>query len=309
MSFGKPILTHAYLPNTLKARNPLLCLVGCGLVIMSYPLDELTRLSVRIQELLGDYHIESITDIVPKRTPDKTREEEFEERSRGYMVTSGRFMKKAGTELLPQIQSVLAEIESLLESEDKSIASRVRPILENAQRFATNPTNPLGYNELSALLMRLKGQLSMRVIIRPTVFVGFRYTQKDEIVANKLIELFQLEDLNPISGKTAKAEDVDEKIKSMIDVSDGVLIIFTKEKELKHGGWATSTWLTSESAYALGQKKQVGLFFEDCISPTQRKGIQGDLEYIKFNREHLDKTFLEAIPYLKDFRQRILGTP
>ena len=27
MSFGKPILTHAYLPNTLKARNLLLCLV------------------------------------------------------------------------------------------------------------------------------------------------------------------------------------------------------------------------------------------------------------------------------------------
>lgn len=277
--------------------------------MMSYPFEELTRLSVRIQELLGNYELESISNIFPRHSPDKTREEEFEERSRKSMETSVRFMKNAGTELLPKVQSVLAEIEALLESDDVSIASRVRPILKQAQQFATHPTNPLGYNELSALLMRLKGQLSMRVIIRPTVFVGYRYTEEDEIVADKFIKLFQHEDLNPISGKTARAEDVDEKIKNMINISDGVLVIFTKEEELKRGGWATSTWLTTENAYALGQKKQVGLFFEDCISPTQRKGIQGDLEYIEFNREHIDRAFLEAIPYLKDFRQRILGTP
>jgi len=28
MSFGKPILTHAYLPNTPKAQNLLLCLLA-----------------------------------------------------------------------------------------------------------------------------------------------------------------------------------------------------------------------------------------------------------------------------------------
>jgi hypothetical protein len=273
---------------------------------MSYPIKKLDDLTRRIQEILGDYQIGSIENILPRHRPDKTRDEEFEERSRGLMVSSRSFMRKAWIEVLPQIQSVLEEISILLNSEDESISDRVRPILDETIRLARHPVNPLMYGEISSLLMRLKGQLSMRVVIRPTVFVGYRYTPEDEILAEKFIKLFRLEKLNPISGKTAKAEDVDEKVKGMITISDGVLIIFTREEELKRGGWATSTWLTSESAYALGQNKLVGLFFEDCISLTQRRGIQGDFEYIEFNRESLADSFLTAIPYLRDFRQRIL---
>lgn len=120
--------------------------------------------------------------------------------------------------------------------------------------------------------------------------------------------MFEFEKLHTISGKTAKAEDVDDKIKGMINVSDGIIVIFTRDQELKRGGWTTSVWLTDEKAYALGQSKQVILFFEDCISQAQRKGIQGDLEYVQFNREYLADAFLEVIPYVRDFRQRILGT-
>jgi hypothetical protein len=273
---------------------------------MAYPLQMLENLSVRIQELLGDYQRESSASFIPRRNSGRTREEEFDERNRKILETSNNFMKKAGTELLPNIQSVLAEIEVLLDSEEETLANRVYPILKEAETFAMHPTNPLGYYQLCSLLMRLKGQLGIRVIIRPNIFVGYRYAEDDEKLAEKFMRLFELEKLNPISGKTAKAEDVDDKIKSMISASHGVIIIFTREEELTRGGWATSSWLTTESAFALGQNKLVGLFFEDCISVKQRKGIQGDLEYIEFNREHIEDAFLEALPYLRDFRQRIL---
>jgi len=154
--------------------------------------------------------------------------------------------------------------------------------------------------------MRLAGHLSVRVVAKPIIFVGYRYTEEDEKLANEFIKLFELEGFKCVSGKTAKAEDIDEKVKKLIDQSEGVIIIFTREKELKDGGWTTSRWLTDEKAYAMGRDKPVLLFFEDCIAQTERKGIHGELEYVKFNREHLHEAFLKAIPYLRDFRQRVL---
>ena len=102
---------------------------------MSYPLKRLESLSVRIRELLDDYRTGDIINI----------------------------MGRAGIEVLPKIQSTLAEIDVLLDQEDESIANHVRPILDQTQRWALHPTNPLGYNELSSLLMRLKGQLTILI--------------------------------------------------------------------------------------------------------------------------------------------------
>jgi hypothetical protein len=273
---------------------------------MSYPLKKLESLSTKIQELLGSYYIESRTDLILKPREGVSREEEFYKSIKRSNDASSRFMAKAGIEVLPQIQSTLAEIEALLSSEDKSFITRIQPILEKARSIATYPVNPLRYNELSSILMSLKGHLSIRALIRPNIFIGYRYTPEDEEIANKFMTLFTFEGMNLISAKTAKTEDVGEKVKRLIGDSEGVIIIATRDQELKDGGWTTSVWLTDEKSFALGQSKKVGLFFEDCISPTSKKGIQGDLEYIEFNREHLDKAFLEATPYLRDLRQSII---
>ena len=141
---------------------------------------------------------------------------------------------------------------------------------------------------------------------RPRIFIGYRYVKEDEIVAKKLISLFELEGFECITGRTAKARDIDEKVKKAIEESDGVIVIFTKDKELRNGGWTTSTWLSDEKAYALGAGKPILLFFDECISADQKKGLQGDLEYIEFNREKLDDAILKAIPYLRDFYKRLL---
>ena len=169
-----------------------------------------------------------------------------------------------------------------------------------------HPTNPLGYNEIASLLIDLRGYLSVGMIMKPTVFVGFRYAKEDQEVVRTFMELLALEGFEILSGKTAKAEDVDEKVKGLISSCDGTIVIFTKSQELKEGGWSTSVWLSDEKAFAMGKGQEVGLFFEDCISKESRKGIHGDLEYIEFDRENMQEAFLEAIPYLRDFKQKIL---
>lgn len=184
-----------------------------------------------------------------------------------------------------------------------------RPTLEELKTSSTFIVNRLGYMELSTKLMSLAGQLSVRVIATPKVFVGYSYTPDDETIAKKFIELFSLEHFNPIDAKTAKATDVDEKVKGLIKESEGVIIIFTRDQELKGGKWTTKPWLKDEKAYSIGIPKQVLLFYEDSIAESEREGIQGDLEYVVFRRDCLDDAFLKAIPYLRDFRQRILEQP
>ncbi len=142
---------------------------------------------------------------------------------------------------------------------------------------------------------------------KPQIFVGYRYTDEDEEIAAAFMELLELEGFKCITAKTSKAEDVNEKVKKIIARCDGAAIIFTKEKELKDGGWTTSAWLKDEKAYALGVKKPVLLFFEKDISDSEKKGIHGDLEYIEFERERLHDAILKAIPYVRDFYEKIIG--
>lgn len=266
---------------------------------MKYPINQLLDLARRIQVLLGEYHDEELRSLafdIP-----------WEERTQISMRASDNFVTKVGTQVLPEIMRILAEVEALMDAEERAIADRVRPILSETLQLARHPTNPLGYVELSSLLSRLAGHLSVRISARPAIFVGYRFTPEDKELLDKFIELFTLEGFNCISGETAKAEDIDEKVKETIEQqSEGVIVIFTKEEELREGGWTTSTWLTDEKAFAIGKNKPVLLFFEDCIAQTQRKGIHGELEYVEFNRDKLDEALLKAIPYLRDFRQRVL---
>jgi len=265
-----------------------------------YPRKELESLAGRIQSLLGEYRGETTHALTRRISP--------EESSRLLLEASDNLMKKAGTKALPQIQKVLAEIEVALSDEDKVFAKRIRPILSEAQQFARFPTNPLGYAELSTLLMRLAGYMSVTLEDRPTVFVGYQYTEDDEPIADWFIKLISQEGFEPTSGKKPKAQAFDEKVKRMIARSEGVVVIFTKEKELRERGWTTPTWLTDEKAFAIGKDKPIALFFEDCIAETETKGIQGLHEHIKFNRKHLDKARPRIVKYLRDFKRRILGS-
>jgi hypothetical protein len=101
--------------------------------------------------------------------------------------------------------------------------------------------------------------------------------------------------------------DVDEKAKQNIDKQDGIILIFTQHMPLEGGMYTASGWLTGELSYAIGKNKSDAIFYENTIHPDHRKGIHGDYEYVEFNRNSLDEAFLQAIPYLQNFKEKLLA--
>jgi hypothetical protein len=138
-------------------------------------------------------------------------------------AATNKLLNTAGVEILPQIGVVLAQIEAKLTEEDISVIERIQPIINEARDLSNNPVNTFGYADLSGKLTALVGQLSVRIIITPRVFVGHRYTPEDEKVTTKFMELFRLEELDHISGKSAKPMDMDDKVKAIINESDVVI--------------------------------------------------------------------------------------
>jgi hypothetical protein len=270
-------------------------------LMRKYPIEEIEEISYKLQQYLASYRIEQ--DKVSRdfyANPDKKGSEFFD--------SSTKFMNNANMEMLPRINKVIGQIEALITVEDVVIAERIRPILEGLYDWVKSPTNPLGYAEISGKLMNLVGHLSIELTIKPKIFVGHRYTKEDEKIADKFMELFRLEGLDCYTGKPAKSMEVDEKVQKLIIESEGVIIIFTRDMKLESSEyWTTSGWLNGELTFAIAKDKPHLMFYDDCINPGERKGIQGELEYIEFNRECLDESFLKAIPYLRDFRGNILN--
>lgn len=209
---------------------------------------------------------------------------------------SDDFINQANIEVFPQIHEVLGKIDALLSVEDQSMRERICPMLKEMESFATHLVNPLMYGELSAKLTRLAGNLTVRAITTPKVFVGYRYDEEDVTIVEKFIKLFRLEGFNPISGEVAKPMNVDEKVKGLIDECEGTIIISTRDRPLNNGKWTASVWLKGEESYSLGRDKPILLFYDDCIDEEEKKGIQGNLEYVVFKRECLDDAILKAIP-------------
>lgn len=273
---------------------------------MKYPLEKLDELANSIQALLAEYHKRSYSDFYSS-TSDP--EKEFRESVQKSMESSSDLMGRAGTTVLSKLQSVLAEIEAIVEMDDRSIAKRVNPILDRAKTFATHPTNPLGYGEIASTLMQLSGHLKVRQVYRPKIFVGHSFKEEDEAVVKKFLQLFNHEGFDCETGEKPEAQDVDEKVKRRIGENEGLIIIGTRDQELKAGGgWTIPPWLRDENAYAMGKGKPTLLFFEDSIDERQRKGIQGDYEHIIFARDDVSDAIIRAIPYLQDFKQKIQDT-
>ncbi|PKP57245.1 MAG: hypothetical protein CVT89_04865 [Candidatus Altiarchaeales archaeon HGW-Altiarchaeales-2] len=144
--------------------------------------------------------------------------------------------------------------------------------------------------------------------IKPKLFVGYKYTKKDEEIASKIIKILEFEGFECETGKSAGIGDIDTNIKSMLVNSDGCVIIFTEEKETTDGKFTTSPWLISEASYTFGKEKPVMILLEDGVPEDQIRGIQGrDYRYLSFNRAKTDDLILEFIPLVRDFHKGIIG--
>jgi hypothetical protein len=267
-------------------------------VVIDYPFVEMDRIARLIQELLGQYHRQSSTAMFSG---------DFKAVGKRLSDESDTFMSDARIQVLPAAQKLLGQLGALIQYDDKTIRNRLESLIKEAKRNAENPVNPLGYNELAAQLMFMSGQLKVRPIYAPKVFVGHSFRQDDQQIVKKFLDLFKYEGFECETGERPEANDVDEKVKRRINENEGLIIIGTKDQQLHQGqGWTLPPWLIGEHAYAMGLGKPTLLFFEDATDQRQRKGIQGDYEHILFNRDDPSEAIIKAIPYLQDFKQKII---
>jgi len=266
---------------------------------MNYPLQELENISRKLQEYLTEYRKENDAMLDFNITHEKKGE---------IIVNSMNNLKeKAGIELLPNIHRVIGEIEALLGREDKTVVERVLPLLTELKRSAESPVNSFDFSKISAQLMLLAGHLTQGAVMKPKVFVGHSFSPAHVATVQKFMELFGLEGLDCYTGRSARPMDIDEKVKLLINQSDGVIIIFSPEKKNDSEYNETPRWLDGELNYSMGRDKPYLMFYDERIDPNERqKGLQGNFEYIAFDSKCLDRAFLMAIPYIRIFRDKIV---
>jgi tetratricopeptide (TPR) repeat protein len=72
--------------------------------------------------------------------------------------------------------------------------------------------------------------------------------------------------------------------------------IFTRHLQQQGGSYSTSAWIVDEKATALAAGKRLLLFVEKGVG--EFGGLQGDYEYIEFERDNLGEALIRAMDYV-----------
>lgn len=149
-------------------------------------------------------------------------------------------------------------------------------------------------------------------------FVGHSFTEDDAAVVNKFLQcLVQLSEIHPsfswCHAEHAEPKIVAEKVLQLLKGKNLFIAICTKKERavspdaltLKHSlfagknlqakeedfSWKTSDWIIQEIGLAIGLKLDVVLLVEEGVRPPG--ALQGDLEYITFDRNAPEKSFVK----------------
>ena len=125
-------------------------------------------------------------------------------------------------------------------------------------------------------------------------FVGQSFAPADELVNNSVQKFLESIGIEVITGERPAARSVSEKVKARIEIADIFVGIFTCREELaKAGEWSASMWVVDEKAYAIAMDKKLVLIKE--VGVQSIGGLQGDYEYLEFDRAHLEGLVLKLI--------------
>jgi hypothetical protein len=118
---------------------------------------------------------------------------------------------------------------------------------------------------------------------RPTLFLAHSFKDSHKDFVNLIIRYLTSLGLEVITGEKPKAAGVSEKVKRLIQDQDFFLALFLRDKKIaRRDLWTTSVWTIGEMVYANTIGKPSILLVENKIEAIG--GIQGDYEYIPFDR-------------------------
>lgn len=136
----------------------------------------------------------------------------------------------------------------------------------------------------------------------PALFLSYSFRKENEELIGKIKDFLSAYPLSITTGAKPSTDYISEKVKGLINSSDYVLAVLTKDEEQKDGEWNPSKWVLDEIAYALGGEKVIIRLLEDGVN--YKPGISGDAEYIGFKRDNLTGAFIKLAQILNSLPSR-----
>jgi hypothetical protein len=125
-----------------------------------------------------------------------------------------------------------------------------------------------------------------------TAFVGHSFSNPDAPVVSAVTATLKCLGIDVLTGEKPKSDTVSEKVKRRIEQQNMFVGLFTRrDKIARKSEYSTSTWVIDEKAYALARGKKLILLKEEGVASIG--GIQGDYEYIQFDRHELHELVIK----------------
>jgi hypothetical protein len=128
---------------------------------------------------------------------------------------------------------------------------------------------------------------------KPTsIFLGHSFSNEDKDVVDCVKQAFDVLGIPVVTGERPKADRISEKVKRLIDAQPVFAGLYTRRDKIAgKKEWTASAWVIEEKAFAVAKRKKLILLKEDGISSIG--GIQGDYEYVVFDRAALEDLVLK----------------
>ena len=129
-----------------------------------------------------------------------------------------------------------------------------------------------------------------------TAFVGHSFAEEDEQLIEQIKQFLSKLGVKCDSGKKAEPKGISDKVRQRIQAAELFVGIFTRRQLQQDGSFSTSAWTIEEKATALAAGKRLLLFIENGV--REFGGLQGDYEYIPFDRDNLAEALILAMDYV-----------
>jgi hypothetical protein len=147
------------------------------------------------------------------------------------------------------------------------------------------------------LVIRPSDLRQIRFAVRETTaFVAHSFSEDDKQLVEQIKQFLSKLGLKCDSGKKPEPKGISEKIKGRIQAAEVFVGIFTHHLEQEDGSFSASAWTIDEKATALAAGKRLLLFVENGVG--EFGGLQGDYEYIPFDRLNMGEALVQAIDYV-----------
>jgi hypothetical protein len=131
-----------------------------------------------------------------------------------------------------------------------------------------------------------------------STFVGHSFAESDSEISDTVVQVLNALGLDVLTGEKPRADSVSKKVRRRIEVCDAFVGIFSRRDRIAdREEWTTSAWIIDEKAYAFAKNKRLFLLKENGVESIG--GLQGDYEYLEFDRTNLTDLVISLVEMVR----------